>query len=91
MLILLAATALILLLACLNVANLSLARVLARRRATALRAALGASRGRILAEQFVESAMLAAAGCFAGASVGSGGQPRDAIASCPSSARRASP
>ena len=66
MLVLLAATALILLLACLNVANLSLARTLARRRATALRAALGASRRRILTEQFVESALLAAAGCLAG-------------------------
>jgi predicted permease len=65
-LILLAATALILLLACLNVANLSLAKALARRRATALQAALGASRGRILAEQLMESALLAAAGCAAG-------------------------
>jgi predicted permease len=66
MLVLLSATALILLLACLNVANLSLARTLARRRATALRTALGASRGRILAEQLIESAMLAAVGCLAG-------------------------
>jgi putative ABC transport system permease protein len=66
MLILLAATSLILLLTCLNVANLSLARVLARRRATALRTALGASRRHILTEQLIESATLAAGGCLAG-------------------------
>jgi predicted permease len=65
-LILLAATALILLLACLNVANLSLAKALGRRRATALKAALGASGRRILAEQLVESALLATAGCVLG-------------------------
>jgi hypothetical protein len=50
MLILFAATALILLLACLNVANLSVARTLSRRRVTALRTALGAPRSRILSE-----------------------------------------
>ncbi|HEY3935789.1 MAG TPA: ABC transporter permease [Bryobacteraceae bacterium] len=66
LLILLAATGLILLLACLNVANLSLAKVLARRRSTALRAALGAGRSRILIEQLIESGLLAAAGCLAG-------------------------
>jgi predicted permease len=65
-LILLAATGLILLLACLNVANLSLAKALARRRTTAMRAALGASRRRILAEQLVENGLLAAAGCGLG-------------------------
>jgi len=64
--ILLAATAMVLLLACLNVANLSLGRVLARARTTALHSALGATRGRLLREQFVESALLAAAGCVAG-------------------------
>jgi predicted permease len=62
MLILLVATGMVLLLACLNVANLSLASALARRRATALRAALGASRHRIVTERLIESAVLAAAG-----------------------------
>jgi ABC-type antimicrobial peptide transport system permease subunit len=66
MLVLLAATALILLLACLNVANLSLAKAFAAQRATALRVALGASRRRILTEQLVESSLLAAAGCLSG-------------------------
>jgi predicted permease len=66
LLILLAATGLILLLACLNVANLSLAKALARRRTTALRAALGASRRRILAAQLIENGVLAAAGCGVG-------------------------
>lgn len=65
-LILLAATCLVLLLACLNVANLSLGRVLARARTTSLHAALGATRKRLLAEQFVESALLAFAGCGLG-------------------------
>jgi predicted permease len=62
LLVLLAATALVLLLACLNVANLSLARAFARRSETSLRLALGASRGRIAAESLVQSAILAAAG-----------------------------
>lgn len=65
-LILVAATALVLLLACLNVANLSLAKTLSRARATALRSALGASKGRLLTEQFVESVLLAALGCGVG-------------------------
>ena len=67
MLILVAAAALVLLLACLNVANLALARALAGRRATALRSALGASRHRIVAEQLVESTLFAAIGCAIGA------------------------
>jgi len=67
MLILLGATGLGLLLACLNVANVTLARTLANRPAIALRTALGASRRRIVARQLVESALLALAGCIAGA------------------------
>jgi predicted permease len=66
LLILLAATALILLLACLNVANLSLAKALARRRSTALRTALGAGRRRLVTEQLIENGLLATAGCCVG-------------------------
>lgn len=62
MLILTAATALLLLLACLNVANLSLAKAVSRQRDTAVRTALGASRHRIMVERLVEAGLLACVG-----------------------------
>jgi putative ABC transport system permease protein len=52
----------VLLIACANVANLKLGQVLARRAEIAVRAALGASRGRILRQMAVEGLVLAIAG-----------------------------
>ena len=64
--VLLAATSCFLLIACLNVASLLVAREATRRRELAIRTALGGSRWRLLAEHLAESFVLAAAGGAAG-------------------------
>src|SRR5271166_6018074 len=59
---LLAATGCLLLIACLNIANLLVARTAARQKEMAIRTALGGSRGRLIRAQVIESIVLSVAG-----------------------------
>ena len=87
--ILLVAVAFVLLIACVNVSNLMLARSTGRAREFAIRTALGAARARLLRQTLVESSLLALVGGAFGLAVAAWGT-KAAIAALPTALPRAS-
>jgi predicted permease len=66
LIVLMGAVGAVLLVLCVNLANLSLARAAGRTRDSAIRTALGASRGQLMRQSLTESAVLSAIGCAGG-------------------------